>query len=264
MTTRFGNNPVDKYYYGSSEVDKLYYGNTLVYQKPFLTFESSFNLHSDNNNARGIALSSSRIYIVDNNPDKIFVYDHQGNRQSSEEFNLHSDNTTPLDVKLLGNFLYVLEEGTPSTDDEFFTYHITDVNQRGLSSDLHSNTGGIRNIAYRNNTLEWYAYNNTTKVLADLGSNGLSYTSVYSTDLNLVCEGLVTNNNLLYIAHSAPFTSFPGPTIYAYSYIDPSGPKHPENSFNLDSGDRPTGMDFYDNKLWICDRTSDTVKVYSL
>ena len=101
-----------------------------------------FDLSINNINARALAASSNRFYVYDSSIPRMFVYDHDGNRQNEEEFNLISSTRTSTIVDIaydeVESLLYLYANG------RVYIYNRNGDRQESLE---FTNTDNIRGLA---------------------------------------------------------------------------------------------------------------------
>ena len=101
-----------------------------------------FDLSINNINARALAASSNRFYVYDSSIPRMFVYDHDGNRQNGEEFNLVSSTSGSATVDIaydeVEELLYLYANG------RVYIYNTNGDRQESLE---FTNTNTIRGLA---------------------------------------------------------------------------------------------------------------------
>ena len=70
---------------------------------------SNFRFPSSNANAAGCTGFDDLLWVVDKVDRKTYVYDLEGNRQTSREFNLHSTNTSPNGITYGNSHFWVAD-----------------------------------------------------------------------------------------------------------------------------------------------------------
>ena len=93
-----------------------------------LTFslELTFDLHTDNDDPRGIAVSAGVMWVADSGEDKVFAYNvgatgTYGERLANREFDLHADNGDPTGIWTDGDALWVADSG----EDKVYAYNMS-------------------------------------------------------------------------------------------------------------------------------------------
>ena len=74
---------------------------------------------------RGIGFLNNKLYIADDANNKVWVYQLNGTRTSTEtyrDFNLDANNTEPTGITYLDNYWYVTEKETGLINDKIFIY----------------------------------------------------------------------------------------------------------------------------------------------
>ena len=137
--------------------DKIYVYNHSAARQT----SEEFALHSDNANAIGLAVTSSRVYVLDLTDIKVYVYNHSGTRQASEEFDLHIGHTLPTGIAIAFGSMYIPNR----VDRKVYVYNYSGTRQESKEFHFSSYTAsGIAVTATRvyvideNDTIYVYNY----------------------------------------------------------------------------------------------------------
>ena len=101
------------------------------------------DLNSANDDGRGISVTSNRIYVVDRNGSKIYVYNLSGTRQTSEEFDLHVNNGNAQGISVTSSRVYIVD----FDDDRIYVYNLSGTRQTSEEFNLHSSNGNPTGIS---------------------------------------------------------------------------------------------------------------------
>ena len=95
-----------------------------------------FALHSASASARGMTVSATHAYVVDDSTERVNVYQlSDGARQTGSEFAIHSSNTWPVGIAINATDAYVAD----NANNKLFVYQLSDgARQTAKEFDLHS------------------------------------------------------------------------------------------------------------------------------
>ena len=95
-----------------------------------------FALHGSNTSARGMTVSATHAYVVDDGSERVNVYQlSDGARQTGSEFAIHSSNSWPVGIAVNATDAYVAD----NAGNKLFVYQLSDgARQTGKEFALHS------------------------------------------------------------------------------------------------------------------------------
>ena len=95
-----------------------------------------FTLHSASASARGMTVSATHAYVVDDSTERVNVYQlSDGARQTGSEFAIHSSNTWPVGIAINATDAYVAD----NANNKLFVYQLSDgARQTAKEFALHS------------------------------------------------------------------------------------------------------------------------------
>ena len=95
-----------------------------------------FALHSANTSARGMTVSATHAYVIDDSTERVNVYQlSDGARQTAQEFAIHSSNSWPVGIAVNAIDAYVAD----NADNKLFVYQLSDgARQTAKEFALHS------------------------------------------------------------------------------------------------------------------------------
>ena len=95
-----------------------------------------FALHSASASARGMTVSATHAYVVDDSTERVNVYQlSDGARQTGSEFAIHSSNTWPVGIAVNATDAYVAD----NANNKLFVYQLSDgARQTAKEFALHS------------------------------------------------------------------------------------------------------------------------------
>lgn len=218
----------------------------------------SFGLFGDNNSPVGVASDDTYLYVVNNNPYRVYVYDHGGTRHQDREFNLHADNADPQGITINSTRIYVSDD----TQNKIFVYDYDGGRQRSEEFAAHSDNGSLDGIAISSNRFyivdrvddHMYVYDHS-------GSRQSSEEFDLHTD-NDEARGLDVTATHLYVVDQITTNAGTGDRVFVYSI---AGVRNTALEFRTSvDNDRSRGIAVTDFHAYLCDISEDSIYTYPL
>ena len=230
---------------------------------------TGFDLHSDNDNPKGIWGNDDTFWVSQNGTtDKLFAYNRSdGSRDSSQDFNtlsaagngaptgLCSDGTTMFVADYDDNKVYAYTLSTGAHDSaKDITLHADNNLAEGLWCDV-TNVWVVDDDVVGSNDI--FAYNradgtqNTDVDFLDLDPE------VMGSPLNANPRGIYSNGETMFVVDDEDAT------VYAWNMSDQMRDEDKEIALDVDNAD-PEGLWFDGRVLWVVDDADDRVYVYDL
>ena len=245
-------------------------------------FDTNVSLANANDHPRGIAVNGSRIYVADDNDEKVYVYNRiSGARESSDEFDLNSDNGSPTGMSITdsmdtaSNRIYIAD-----ADSSVYVYtvagtyvaseKITPKYAGSVSADigrykLDAGNDGGRGIGVTDTRI--YIADRTDKKVYVY--NALTGAREASEDFNLhssnrVPQGLAVTSNRIYVIDSNFDDLLDiNPKVFVY---DLAGNRQRSEEFDLlQIDDNPyRGIAVANNRIYVVLENSNTISAYTI
>ena len=230
---------------------------------------TGFDLHSDNDNPRGIWGNDDTFWVSQNGtPDKLFAYNRSdGSRDSSQDFNtltgagnerptgICSDGTTMFVADYEDNKVYAYTVSTKAHDStKDITLAIANDKPEGVWCDV-TNVWVVDDDSVPSN--EIFAYNRVDGTQnADVDFPDLDPT-VNGSPLNANPRDIYSNGTTMFVVDDEDAT------VYAWKMSDQTRDSVKEIALDGDNAD-PEGLWFDGRVLWVVDSAADKVYVYDL
>ena len=201
----------------------------------------------------GISVTSNRIYVVELDGDRVYVYDYNHNRHISEEFTLHSNNTAPKGISVLSNRAYVVD----GFDDRIYVYDLFGNNIGDEEFNLTNDNDAARGVAVTPYNRIYVVDNNNKVFVYDYGGHLLVDDGFDLNVDNDTPSGIIVTTNRIYVVDNGIDDNY---NIYVYNL---EGNRQEEEEFNLTrTNSIPQGVSIYSNYMYIVDRDSTKAYIY--
>ena len=224
-------------------------------QKMWMERNEDFSLDVSNSEVVGAVVLGGKIWVCNNNADKVFAYELNGVRDSGSDVILHQGNGYPIGIGGYEDKLWVLD----GTDMEFYVYGVDGVFDENLGFGLDGGNADPGGIVITDSGRLWVADGGGKMFEYDLVSGDVVSGSELSFSLDIGNRdpgGITFHDGKLWVTDSTDNK------VYAYNAADGVGIT--TSDFGLDTLNRhPDGITFYDGKFWVLEQPSSQIFAYN-
>ena len=206
--------------------------------------ETGFDLHEDNGRPGGIAYADGRLYVLDYDDEKVYVYEVSGQRVPGSDFDLDEDNGSPRGIAYADGRLYVLDYD----DEKVYVYEASGQRVPGSDFDLDGDNGDPVGIAYADGRLYVLDYDDE-KVFAYEASGQRVPGADF--DLNLEGEYIHDGFDLIAYANGRFYVVIDGDNV-KFNRYEASGQRDPDSDFDSENNSIE-GIAYADGSFYVVD-----------
>ena len=210
-----------------------------------------FALNLANDNPTGIAVTSNRIYVLDNTDDRVYVYNLSGTRQMSEEFDLGFSNAGIFGISVTSNRFYIVT----GSGDRVYVYNLSGTRQMSEEFDLASPNAQPRGISVTS-TRVYVVDEQDDRVYVYNLSGTRQMSEEFDLGIASIATGIAVASNRIYVVDTN------SDSVFVYNL---SGTRQRSEEFDLGSGNEaPRGIAVTSNRIYVVDIDDNQVYVYYL
>ena len=211
-----------------------------------------FYLHDDNRSPYGIAHANGRLYVVNRDDYKVYVYTVDGQHVAAADFDLHDVNERPTGIAHANGRLYVADWD----DEKVYVYTVDGQHVAAADFDLHDDNESPTGIAHANGRLYVADINNNKVYVHTVDGQHVAAADFDLHDDNESPTGIAHANGRLYVV------DINNDKVYVHT-VD--GQHVAAADFYVhDNNSRPWGIAHANGRLYVADINNDKVYVYTV